>query len=290
MGSKTICLDAGHYEKYNRSPVNREYYESDMSWKLHNYLKSELETYGFKVITTRSNQVTDLGLEARGRKSKGCDLFLSIHSNACNDKNADYSVACCLIDDKTTNIDEVSVDLGVKLANRINEIMGATKKAAIWRRIGNNNTNYYGVLRGARSVNTPAILLEHGFHTNLKNTNFLLNNNNLKTIAIAEAKIIAEYFDMSKNINTTSSPITNNSTINTSKALSYLVKVISKDGFVNIRKTPKWNNSDIVGQIPTSNIKYTIIEEVMLENTKFGKLKSGIGWISLNENYVTKVN
>ena len=67
-----------------------------------------------------------------------------------------------------------------------------------------------------------------------------------------------------KNINTTSTPITNNSTINNSKTLPYLIKVISKDGFVNIRKTPKWNNSDIVGQIPTSNIKYTIIEEIML--------------------------
>lgn len=30
-----ICLDAGHYGKYNRSPAVKTYYESDMNWKLH---------------------------------------------------------------------------------------------------------------------------------------------------------------------------------------------------------------------------------------------------------------
>ena len=38
-----VCLDAGHYGKYNRSPAVSSYYESDMTWKLHNYLKKELE-------------------------------------------------------------------------------------------------------------------------------------------------------------------------------------------------------------------------------------------------------
>jgi len=37
-----VCLDAGHYGKYNRSPAVSSYYESDMTWKLHNYLKKEL--------------------------------------------------------------------------------------------------------------------------------------------------------------------------------------------------------------------------------------------------------
>ncbi|MBR2868748.1 MAG: hypothetical protein IKB88_06775 [Clostridia bacterium] len=29
-----VCLDAGHYEKYNCSPAISEYYESDMNRKL----------------------------------------------------------------------------------------------------------------------------------------------------------------------------------------------------------------------------------------------------------------
>ena len=47
-----ICLDAGHFGKYNRSPVLSSYYESDMNWKLHLLLKAALERYGIEVITT----------------------------------------------------------------------------------------------------------------------------------------------------------------------------------------------------------------------------------------------
>ena len=85
-----ICIDAGHYAKYNKSPVNAKYYESEMTWKLHEYLKKELESLGIKVITTRSDQTKDLGLTSRGNKASGCDLFLSIHSNACNTESEDF--------------------------------------------------------------------------------------------------------------------------------------------------------------------------------------------------------
>lgn len=92
-----ICLDAGHFGKVNQSPVVRAYYESEMSWKLHNMLREELQRYGFEVVTTRADQKKDLGLEARGRKSAGCDLFLSIHSNACDSESADHPLACVRI-------------------------------------------------------------------------------------------------------------------------------------------------------------------------------------------------
>lgn len=62
----------------------------------------------------------------------------------------------------------------------------------------------------------------------------------------------------------------------------YLIKVTSDDGFVNIRKTPKFEDGDIVGKIENSNIKYTIVEETTVDNVKFGKLKSGVGWIALS--------
>ena len=93
MGLK-ICLDAGHYGKYNQSPVVPEYYESDMTWKLHLLLKEALEEYeGVEVITTRFLQDVDLDLVSRGRKSAGCDLFLSLHSNGVTGKEwVDYPV------------------------------------------------------------------------------------------------------------------------------------------------------------------------------------------------------
>lgn len=273
-----ICLDAGHYGKYNPSPCNKNYYESDMTWKLHLLLKAELEGRGFEVITTRTNQATDLGLEARGKKSKGCALFLSLHSNAGKTSVPNYSTACCLIDDKSTNIDDISVDLGKKLADKVSQLMGSKHSGTVYRRKGNYNSDYYGVLRGAKSVGTPAILLEHGFHTNPANTAFLLIDSNLKKIAVAEADIIADYFSVS-----------NSASDSDAEFKPYLIKVISPDGFVNIRKTPNWDDSDIVGTIPADNTKYTITAETLLNGTRFGKLKSGAGWITLNPKYVKKV-
>ena len=68
----------------------------------------------------------------------------------------------------------------------------------------------------------------------------------------------------------------------TSEFQPYLVKITSTDGFVNIRKTPSWGDKDIVGTIKNSNTKYTIVEEKTLDGVKFGKLKSGVGWIALS--------
>lgn len=184
-----ICLDAGHYGKYNQSPVNSEYWESDFTWKFHLLLKSELEKRGIEVITTRTEQATDLKLELRGQKSAGCDLFLSIHSNACSDASADYPLACCCVNGQADV-------LGHELAEAVGRVMGCTGKARIWKRQGSGGSDYYGVLRGAAAVGTPGILLEHGFHTNLRNTNWLMNDENLCRMAAAEAETIAEHFDV----------------------------------------------------------------------------------------------
>lgn len=71
-------------------------------------------------------------------------------------------------------------------------------------------------------------------------------------------------------------------TSTTAEFQPYLIKVASDDGFVNIRKTPKWDDNDIVGTIPNGNTKYTIIDEKTIDGVKFGKLKSGAGWIALS--------
>lgn len=66
-----------------------------MTWKLHNYLKKELEAFGIGVVTTRTNQNTDRALYERGAASKGCNLFISVHSNAVGNgvnENMDYPV------------------------------------------------------------------------------------------------------------------------------------------------------------------------------------------------------
>lgn len=202
--ARKICLDAGHYGKYNRSPVVPTYYESDMNWKLHLLLKKELESYGFEVITTRANKDKDLALESRGKAAKGCDLFLSLHSNAASSESVNYVVCMHMVDDNCGAIDEQSKNIANLLATTVGDIMDAPAKT--WStqssadRDGNGyKDDYYGVLRGAHSVAVAGVILEHGFHTNKAQATWLLDDSNLQRLAEAEAKVLAKYFGMTKN-------------------------------------------------------------------------------------------
>lgn len=184
-----ICIDAGHYGKQNRSKVVPEYYESDMNWKLHLLLKKYLEEYGVEVITTRSKQTVDLGLTARGKKAKGCDLFLSIHSNACDTESVDRPVIIVPLDGKIDT-------LGKKLGDCIASVM-ETQKMQLYKR-ESNGREWYGVIRGAVAVGVPGIILEHSFHTNTRAAKWLLIDSNLDKLAKAEADVIAAHYGLKK--------------------------------------------------------------------------------------------
>lgn len=269
-----ICLDAGHYGKYNQSPANRQYYESDMVWKLHLLLKEQLEKYGILVTTTRANKNTDLGVYNRGVASKGCDLFISLHSNAVGsyiNDNVDYPVAIVLLNG-------TSSDIGLKLAKVVEKVMVTKQGARIATRRGSNG-EYYGVLRGANAVGTPAIILEHSFHTNTTMTNWLLSDANLEKLASAEAECIAQHYG-----------IKNKPVESVSKQVfkSYLVQVSISN--LNIRKGPGINYSTI-GRYTGKGV-FTIVEEADGRGaTKWGLLKSYAnkrnGWISLD--YAKKI-
>lgn len=191
--SKKICLDAGHVgSKYNQSPVVKTYYESAMVWALHLKLKAQLEARGFQVVTTRASIDTDLGVYERGTASKGCDVFISLHSNACGTESVDYPVVYRAYDNKN-NVDT----LALKLAKKVGELMGTAQAGRTATRKNSSGGEYYGVLRGARAVGTPYyMLIEHSFHTNTKATKWLSVDANLDKLAVAEADILAEFFGM----------------------------------------------------------------------------------------------
>lgn len=201
-----IMIDAGHYgNKYNAGAING-YYESNMTWELQGYLKSELESYGFEVGVTREDKSKDLPVVDRGLKSKGYDLFLSLHSNAATVPSVDYVALFHLVDDKTTSADQKSKLVANRLAPIIAKVMGTKQKHQVLTRAvdfdrdgdGQLNDNYYGVLHGADLANTAGVIIEHSFHTNPEACKWLMDSNNLKKLAVEEAKALAELYGMKK--------------------------------------------------------------------------------------------
>lgn len=202
--SKKILIDSGHYTGYNQSQVYKNYIEGNAMWTLHNMLKKELESYGFKVDTTRPNRDKDMGVVARGQMAKGYDMFVSLHSNACDNSAVDRVVII-----KGHNMADT---LPKALGEELTKVMGVKQKHEIMVRKLNNGTDYYGVLRGAAMVGCKdRILIEHGFHTNLNTAKWLCSEENLKKLAVAEAKIIADYYNVKKpTANTTTTPVKDN--------------------------------------------------------------------------------
>ena len=186
-----VCLDAGHSGSSNRSPAVSGYYESDMNWALHLLLKSALERYGIAVKTTRETKDTVLDVYARGAASEGCDLFLSLHSNAVGsyvDETVDRVIAFVPLDGSGD-------ELGRMLAARISAVMGTRQEGRIEKKEGSRG-DYYGVIRAATAVGTVGLILEHSFHTNTRSANWLMKTSNLTLLAEEEAAVIAEYFDV----------------------------------------------------------------------------------------------
>lgn len=258
-----VCIDAGHYGRYNRSPVNSSYFESIQMWVLSRFLGKALKSRGVEVVYTRSNMNADMGLISRGRKAKGCDLFISLHSNAASSESVDYPLAIVYRDNARTFLDERSRDIGLKLAKVVESTMGTTQsartmtKAASSDRDGNGilDDEYYGALEGARQMAVPGVILEHSFHTNTKATNWLMQDPYLVKLAAAEADCIVQWLKT-----------------NSAADTSFRVKVTISN--LNLRTGPgiKYPSKGFIHP----NL-YTIVET----KGDWGRLKSGAGWISL---------
>lgn len=257
-----VCLDAGHYGKYNQSPANRNYYEAEAMWKLHLLQKKYLEQYGIEVVLTRSEQATDRNLYDRGAASKGCKLFISDHSNAVGssvNESVDYPVAYVCLNGKAD-------DIGLRLTECIKDVIGTKQDGRITTKKNSTGGEYYGVIRGAVAVGTPAMILEHSFHTNTKCTNWLLDESNLDKLAKAEAEVIAEWLALERE---------------DVDLLNGFVTVTYKgeDG-LNVRSEPKMGEN--VKEIVYGGT-YAVVG--ISADKDWYKLKSG-GYITANKKYV----
>lgn len=197
-----ITLDPGHGNKYNGGII-KGFYEGANNFKLATYIKNELETYkDVKVFMTKTDVNQDPSLPDRGQAAikNNSKLFISIHSDAFYNSGAHgvtvfYSM-------KRPN----SKTLGQKIGNAVVECMKASTGTTYLRGVqikkGTNNPNadYFGVIRNAvASGNVEDVfLIEHGFHTNLKECTFLNEDSLLKKLAIAEVTAIAQHYGLIK--------------------------------------------------------------------------------------------
>ena len=313
-----VVIDPGHTgNTYNAGAV-KGYYESKAVYDLSLYEKAALEKRGIDVILTRERNQNP-GLYERGqmavKKGRGYAnvVFESNHSNAFNGKAYGVTIIRSAHLPSSEKLADRMIDAIVKV---MKPSTGITYNRGVTTKTQSNGADWYGVIRGAvsgevsqkQAQNGPVhydYIVEHGFHDNQKECQFLSKQENLKAIAEAKAAVIADYFGIgdkgqsenqgsqSDKNNQNSQNSQNNQSIDTdssaqNKKTSYLVRV-SIDN-LNIRQSPTIH-SEVVGF--TGKGTFTIIEEATgIVNaagakSRWGKLKSGKGWICLD--YAEKV-
>lgn len=300
---KRVMLDAGHDGKRNQSPVYHSYYESDFTWRWQSYLKKYLEKKGILVETTRKTQGEVKDVVPRGTMARGCDLFISGHSNACGTESVNRAVGIYMCNDARTTADERSRDLAQKLASCVASVMGVTyqtySKIAGYDRNKNGvltDDEYYGVLHGCQSVGVPGIILEHSFHTNKAAAMWLSNDDNIDKMCKAEADVIADFLgveeaDAIEDVPIVEPATTVDYTVKKGDTLSAIAARFGKttDELMILNPSIKDKNKIYVGQkitiVQTQKV-YKVVSGDSL--AKIGK-KLGISWTKIADKNNIKI-
>ena len=181
-----VCIDAGHgMETAGKCAPDKSYYEHEFNLDISNRQKAILERHGVEVHMTRSDR-HDISLEQRVKIANGIGgltLFISNHSNA-SGSGVEW-----------TNPDGYGVytsAAGTK-ANRnvlANKLIARANKAGIklW-----GSGLFHEAWYVCKNTFAPAILIEHGFHTNKAETALLKTETYRQKLAEVDCKGILDY-------------------------------------------------------------------------------------------------
>lgn len=188
-----VKVDPGHAGMYNRGYSGTGYWESIQMWNLANLLVPKLNSYPGVVATkTKERLYADPVVYDRGKMAKGNDFFISLHSNSSSSSSTDYPLS--IVSYSKKQLYNVAQPIGKQLAMMVKDVMKTKQSYQVWVKKQRDGKDWYGVIRGSSDVNVPGVILEHSFHSNKKMAKWLMNNNNLNTLATKEAEIIASYY------------------------------------------------------------------------------------------------
>lgn len=194
--------------------------------------------------------------------SFGADIHMPIHTNAYNGKVTGGTRIFCL----NSN--------GKSACNKVLKYLGAISP-------GTADSIKYET--GLYEINVPRALtvyVECEFHDTATGANWIINN--VSKIGEAICHGLCDHFGVTYKTGSSSGGSSGGSS---SGFKSYIVRITASDG-VNIRKGAGTNYA-ITGAIPKGGA-YTIVEEKTGTGAdKWGKLKSGAGWIALD--YTEKI-
>lgn len=229
----TICLDPGHGGNDSGAVGVNNAYEKDLTLKIAQYCKQELEKYDCNVVMTRTGD-TNPSLEDRANyaKSQGAQYLISIHLNS----GSGYAVGAEVYYPNTNWRPDISQN-GKNVAQAIqNQLvsLGIRDRGIKFRTIDTNIypdpfryndgsvADYYGIIRNAKYNGLTGLIIEHCFINSVSDYNNYLNSDaKLQKLGVADANGIVSALGLSKK--DTKTLITGATKTNVSQMVNYFI-------------------------------------------------------------------
>lgn len=226
----TICLDPGHGGNDSGAIGVNNVYEKNLTKKIAQYCKQELEKYNCHVVMTRTGD-TNPSLEERAdyAKSQGAQYLISIHLNSAAGGGA---VGAEVYYPNTHWRPDISQN-GKNVAQAIQSqlvSLGLYDRGIKFRTIDTNIypdpfryddssvADYYGIIRNAKYNGLTGMIIEHCFINNVSDYNNYLNSDaKLQKLGVADANGIVSALGLTK--------ASENSVVSSSPSISYQTHV-----------------------------------------------------------------
>ena len=191
MGKTTVCLDPGHgAETAGKCSPDRSYYEHEFNLDMALRCRAILERHGVTVVLTRSgeSEVTLAQRVKTANEIKELDLFVSLHSNA-NGTGAEWTETAGYCVYTSAAGESAGRNRAARaLLTRAKESGIALFGSGLFHRLD---------LYVLKNTVAPAVLIEHGFHTNREETERLKSSAYRDKLAEADCKGILDYLGIS---------------------------------------------------------------------------------------------
>lgn len=226
----TICLDPGHGGNDSGAIGVNNVYEKNLTLKIAQYCKQELEKYNCHVVMTRTGD-TNPSLEDRANfaKSQGAQYLISIHLNSAAGGGA---VGAEVYYPNTHWRPDISAN-GKNVAQAIQSqlvSLGLYDRGIKFRTIDTNIypdpfryddssvADYYGIIRNAKCNGLTGMIIEHCFINNVSDYNNYLNSDaKLQKLGVADANGIVSALGLTK--------ASENSVVTSSPSITYQTHV-----------------------------------------------------------------
>lgn len=183
---KIVVLDPGHgVETAGKRSPDGKYLEHAFNLDMARRVKAQLERHGVAVILTRSTE-SDVSLADRVKTANAAapDLFVSLHSNASGNGQewtdpSGYGIYTSAAGE-TANRNKAA-----------RAILARVKAAGI--QLWGNGLFHDISLYVLKNTAAPAVLIEHGFHTNINETELLKTSVYRDLLARVDAQGILDY-------------------------------------------------------------------------------------------------